>query len=62
MNEIWKDVFFSWQKICKQQFHLENVEKELYRMPIWYNSQIKVKKVYSSKSGTKKELKLLVIF
>ena len=41
-NEFWKDVFLSWQKICQQQFHLENVEKELYRMPIWYNSQIKV--------------------
>ena len=37
-----KDIFLSWQKICKQQFHLENVEKELYRRPIWYNSQIKV--------------------
>ena len=20
-NEFWKDVFLSWQKICKQQFH-----------------------------------------
>ena len=38
------------KKICKQQFHLENVDKVLYRIPIWYISQIKVdRNVYSSK-------------
>ena len=28
---LFKDVFPSWQKICKQQFHLENVEKTFFR-------------------------------
>ena len=60
-NEFWKHVFLSWQKkIRKQQCHLENVAKVLYRMPIWYNSQIKVnRKSLFIEIGTKKGVKVV---
>ena len=39
-----KDVFLSWQFVCQQQYKMENADTELFKMPIWFNSFIKVNK------------------
>ena len=57
-NHFWKDVFLSWKFVCQQQHTMENAETELFKMPIWFNSFIKVnKKVFLLKNGTNKVLK-----
>ena len=43
-NHFWKDVFLSWQFVCQQQYKMENADTELFKMPIWFNSFIKVNK------------------
>ena len=43
-NHFSKDVFLSWQFVCQQQYKMENADTELFKMPIWYNSLIKVNK------------------
>ena len=61
-NHFWKDVFLSWQFVCQQQYKMENVDTELFKMPIWFNSFIKVnKKSVFIKNGTNKVLKSLAI-
>ena len=58
-NHFWKDVFLSWQFVCQQQLYkMENADTEIFKMPIWFNSFIKVnKKVFLLKNGTNKVLK-----
>ena len=50
-----KDEFLSWHFVCQQQYKMGNVETELFTMPIWFNSFIKVNiKVFLLKNGTNK--------
>ena len=62
-DHFWIDVFLSWQFVCQRQYKMENVDTELFKMPILLNTFIKVnKKVFLLKMGTNKVLKSLDIF
>ena len=54
------NVFLSWKCVCQQQYKMENAKTELFKMPIWFNSFIKVnKKIISIKKLHKQGVKII---
>ena len=42
INEFWRDTFKAWLKILRKQYEVNDIDKKIFSVPIWYNSSITI--------------------